>query len=200
LQRTYALKSAKKPAKKATKQAAAKKPAAKKTAAKPAKKAVKKAPAKKSVAKPAPKPAPRPAPKPVKKPAKKPVKVAAKKAAAPKAAPPKAAAQSDLLNRILVSLDDNKAENIVTIDLEGRSSLCDAAVIASGRSSRHVAAMADHLARKLKEGGYGTRPISGQGQGDWVLVDAGDVIVHLFRPEVRDYYDLEGMWSVGSRK
>ncbi len=142
---------------------------------------------------PAKKPVPKPAPKPAKKPAKKPKTVAQK--AAPKAAP-----QSDLLKRILVSLDDDKAENIVTIDLEGRSSLCDAAVIASGRSSRHVAAMADHLARKLKEGGYGTRPISGQGQGDWVLVDAGDVIVHLFRPEVRDYYDLEGMWSVGSRK
>ena len=60
--------------------------------------------------------------------------------------------------------------------------------------------MAEHLARRLKEGGYGTRPISGQVQGDWVLVDAGDVIVHLFRPEVRDYYDLEGMWSVGTRK
>ena len=142
---------------------------------------------------PAKKPVPKPAPKPAQKPAKKPKTVAQK--AAPKAAP-----QSDLLKRILVSLDDDKAENIVTIDLEGRSSLCDAAVIASGRSSRHVAAMADHLARKLKEGGYGTRPISGQGQGDWVLVDAGDVIVHLFRPEVRDYYDLEGMWSVGSRK
>jgi ribosome-associated protein len=125
-------------------------------------------------------------------------KVAPKKvAAAPikKPAPP-----SELLNRILTSLDDDKAENIVTIDLEGRSALCDAAVIASGRSSRHVSAMADHLARKLKEAGYGTRPINGQGQGDWVLVDAGDVIVHLFRPEVRDYYDLEGMWSVGSRK
>ena len=105
-----------------------------------------------------------------------------------------------MLKRILTSLDDDKAENIVTIDLEGRSALCDAAVIASGRSSRHVGAMADHLARRLKESGYGTRPISGQGQGDWVLVDAGDVIVHLFRPEVRDYYDLEGMWSVGARK
>ena len=105
-----------------------------------------------------------------------------------------------MLTRILASLDDDKAENIVTIDLEGRSALCDAAVIASGRSSRHVGAMADHLARRLKESGYGTRPISGQAQGDWVLVDAGDVIVHLFRPEVRDYYDLEGMWSVGGRK
>ena len=112
----------------------------------------------------------------------------------------KAAPQSDLLKRILASLDDDKAENIVTIDLEGRTALCDAAVIASGRSSRHVGAMAEHLARRLKESGYGTRPISGQSQGDWVLVDAGDVIVHLFRPEVRDYYDLEGMWSVGSRK
>ena len=145
-------------------------------------------------------PAKKPVSKPAAKPAKKPVKTVARKAAAPKAALPKAVPQSDLLKRILVSLDDDKAENIVTIDLEGRSSLCDAAVIASGRSSRHVAAMADHLARKLKEGGYGTRPVSGQGQGDWVLVDAGDVIVHLFRPEVRDYYDLEGMWSVGSRK
>jgi len=105
-----------------------------------------------------------------------------------------------LLNRILVSLEDDKAENIVTIDLEGRTALCDAAVIASGRSSRHVSAMAEHLARRLKESGYGTRPVNGQAQGDWVLVDAGDVIVHLFRPEVRDYYDLEGMWSVGSKK
>jgi ribosome-associated protein len=163
---------------------AAKKPAAKKAKRKPAKKS----PAKKVVRK-------TPA-KPVKKaPAKKP----ATKSKTP-APVKKAAQQTELLKRILTSLDDDKAENIVTIDLEGRSALCDAAVIASGRSSRHVSAMADHLARKLKEGGYGTRPISGQGQGDWVLVDAGDVIVHLFRPEVRDYYDLEGMWSVGSRK
>lgn len=134
---------------------------------------------------------------PARKPAKK--TAAVPKKAAP-AVPKKAAVQSDLLKRILTSLDDDKAENIVTIDLEGRSALCDAAVIASGRSSRHVAAMAEHLARRLKESGYGTRPVSGQGQGDWVLVDAGDVIVHLFRPEVRDYYDLEGMWSVGARK
>jgi ribosome-associated protein len=78
----------------------------------------------------------------------------------------------------------------------GRSSLCDAVVIASGRSTRHVMAIAEHLSRRLKENGYGTRPVTGAGQGDWVLVDAGDVIVHVFRPEVRDYYDLEGMWSV----
>jgi ribosome-associated protein len=70
-------------------------------------------------------------------------------------------------------------------------------VIASGRSARHVSAIAEHLARKLKEAGYGTRPIDGLSQGDWVLVDAGDAVVHIFRPEVRAYYDLEGMWSVG---
>jgi ribosome-associated protein len=139
---------------------------------------------------------------PAKKPAKKTVaKSPPKRKAVGKAAPApkKAAPQSALLDRILTSLDDDKAENIVTIDLEGRSALCDAAVIASGRSSRHVGAMAEHLARRLKESGYGTRPVSGQGQGDWVLVDAGDVIVHIFRPEVRDYYDLEGMWSVGRK-
>ena len=147
------------------------KPVAKKTAAKKA--AVKKTGAKSAKKRPAPRPA--------------------KAKVAPKTAP-----HSDLLKRILTSLDDDKAEDIVTIDLEGRSALCDAAVVASGRSSRHVASMADHLARRLKEGGYGTRPISGAAAGDWVLVDAGDVIVHLFRPEVRDYYDLEGMWNVAA--
>ncbi|HTW34237.1 MAG TPA: ribosome silencing factor [Rhizomicrobium sp.] len=101
-----------------------------------------------------------------------------------------------LLSRILSSLDDDKAENIVTIDLDGRSALADAIVIASGRSGRHVASIAEHLARRLKDAGYGTRPMSGAATGDWALVDAGDIIVHVFRPEVRDYYDLEGMWSV----
>ena len=101
-----------------------------------------------------------------------------------------------LLSRILTSLDDDKAEEIVTIDLAGRSSLCDALVVASGRSARHVASTAEHLARRLKEAGYGAARVEGLPQADWVLVDAGDVIVHLFRPEVRDYYDLEGMWSV----
>jgi ribosome-associated protein len=173
-----------------------------KSAKKPAKKAASKAPSKTKA--PAKKSAPKKARKTASKPAKKPApkKVVAKKPPPQKAAAPakKPAPQSDLLKRILTSLDDDKAENIITIDLEGRSALCDAAVIASGRSSRHVSAMAEHLARRLKEGGYGTRPVNGQAQGDWVLVDAGDVIVHLFRPEVRDYYDLEGMWSVGSRK
>jgi len=107
-----------------------------------------------------------------------------------------APAEPTLLSRILSSLDDDKAENIVTIDLEGRSALADAIVIASGRSARHVSAIAEHLARRLKEAGYGTRPSSGAATDDWALVDAGDIIVHVFRPEVRDYYDLEGMWSV----
>ena len=109
---------------------------------------------------------------------------------------PLASEHEDLLSRILASLDADKAEDIVTIELEGRSSLADALVIATGRSARHVVAIAENLARKLKDAGYGTRPIDGASQGDWVLVDAGDVIVHVFRPEVRAYYDLEGMWSV----
>jgi ribosome-associated protein len=157
------------------------KAAAPKPAKKPVKKAAKKAaPAKAKAAKPKAKPAKKPAPK---------------KAAAP--APAKAAPISDLMRRIVASLEDDKAEEIVTVDLAGRSSLCDAAVIASGRSTRHVMSIAEHLARRLKEEGYGTRPVTGAAQGDWALVDAGDVIVHVFRPEVREYYDLEGMWAVG---
>ena len=88
----------------------------------------------------------------------------------------------------------------MTIDLLGRSSLCDAIVIASGRSQRHVAAIAEHLAERLKADGHGTPHVEGLAQADWVLIDAGDMIVHIFRPEVREYYDLEGMWSVDERK
>lgn len=101
-----------------------------------------------------------------------------------------------LLARIRSSLEDDKAENLVTIDLTGRSALTDALVLATGRSARHVTALAENLARRLKEWGYGTARIEGLSQGDWVLIDAGDVVVHVFREEVRSYYDLEGMWSV----
>lgn len=140
---------------------------------------------------------------------KKPVKKAVKKPAAKKPtrkAPPKKMAEAPvvideaLLARITASLEDDKAEDIVVIPMAGRSALTDAVVIASGRSSRHVASTAEHLARRLKEAGYGTRPVNGAQQGDWVLVDAGDIIVHIFRPEVREYYNLEGMWSVDEPK
>ena len=124
-----------------------------------------------------------------------------KKAAIKKAAnQPLYAVDEALLERIRMSLDDDKAQDIVTIPMEGRSSLADAVVIATGTSSRHVASIAEHLARRLKDAGYGTRPVNGAQQGDWVLVDAGDVIVHIFRPEVREYYNLESMWSVDEPK
>jgi ribosome-associated protein len=134
-------------------------------------------------------------------PTRKPAAARKPRAAPKKRAPKKKKAeQPQLLKHILKSLDDDKAEDVVTIDLEGRSSLADALVIATGRSTRHVSSMAEHIARKLKDEGYGTRPVDGAAQGDWVLVDAGDVVVHLFRAEVRDYYDLEGMWSVEEPK
>jgi ribosome-associated protein len=101
-----------------------------------------------------------------------------------------------LLARIQTALDDDKAEDLVTIDLTDRSPMTDAIVVATGRSARHVASLAENLARRLKEWGYGKARIEGLPQGDWVLVDAGDVVVHIFRAEVRAYYDLEGMWSV----
>ena len=97
---------------------------------------------------------------------------------------------------VLTSLEDDKAENVISIDLEGKSSVTDVMVIASGRSNRHVGAIADHILRKLKESGHGRAKAEGLKTCDWVLIDAGDVIVHIFRPEVREFYDLEKMWSV----
>ena len=102
----------------------------------------------------------------------------------------------DLEALVLNALDDDKAEDVVAIDLTGKSSVTDVMVIASGRSNRHVGDMADHLVRKLKDAGHGKVAIEGLKTCDWVLIDAGDVIVHLFRPEVRSFYDLEKMWSV----
>jgi ribosome-associated protein len=100
-----------------------------------------------------------------------------------------------LLELILRSLEDDKAQDVVTIDLAGKSSMADSMVVASGRSHRHVSAVADHLQRRLKEAGLGKVRVEGLPQCDWVLIDAGDVIVHLFRPEVREFYNLEKMWS-----
>ena len=99
---------------------------------------------------------------------------------------------------ILAKLDDDKAEDVVVIDLQGKSPLADAVVVASGRSARHVSALADHLQRALKDAGFGRVQVEGLPQADWVLLDAGDVIVHLFRPEVRAFYQIEKIWSVDS--
>jgi ribosome-associated protein len=98
------------------------------------------------------------------------------------------------LKTVLASLEDSKAENIVSIDIQGKSSLGDYMVVASGRSHRHVAAVADHLLKALKDTGTRAR-VEGLGSADWVLIDAGDVIVHVFRPEVREFYSIEEMWQ-----
>jgi ribosome-associated protein len=100
-----------------------------------------------------------------------------------------------LLKIVLDTLDGSKAEDVVAIDLKGKTSIGDHMVLASGRSQRHVGAVADHLIKKLKDEGYGRARVEGLPQCDWVLIDAGDVIVHVFRPEVRDFYNLEKMWS-----
>jgi ribosome-associated protein len=101
-----------------------------------------------------------------------------------------------LAARIVGWLDEAKAEDIITIDLHGKSSMSDFMIIASGRSDRHVGAIAEQLAKKLREEGWSRVKIEGQPQCDWVLIDAGDVIVHVFRPEVREFYNLEKMWSL----
>ncbi|KXF76365.1 ribosome-associated protein IOJAP [Paramesorhizobium deserti] len=95
---------------------------------------------------------------------------------------------------VLASLEDSKAESIVSIDIRGKSALGDYMVIASGRSHRHVAAVADQLLRTLKDAGYGNAKVEGLTNGDWVLIDTGDIIIHLFRPEVREFYNIEKMW------
>jgi ribosome-associated protein len=103
---------------------------------------------------------------------------------------------SDLLRIVEKSLDDDKAEDIVAIDLKGKSSIADYMVIATGRSSRQLAAMAEHLYEKLKAKGLAQVGVEGERQGDWVLIDGGDVIIHLFRPEIRSLYNLEKMWGM----
>jgi ribosome-associated protein len=100
-----------------------------------------------------------------------------------------------LLKEIVHLLDEAKAEDVVTIDLAGKSSIGDFMVIASGRSDRHVGAIAEQLQRQLKDKGLGRMRVEGLDTCDWVLLDTGDIIVHVFRPEVRDFYNLEKMWS-----
>lgn len=100
-----------------------------------------------------------------------------------------------MIDTVLASLDDAKAEEIVSINIEGKSALADHMVIASGRSNRHVAAISDQLVSALKDAGHGNARIEGMPSADWVLIDADDVIVHIFRPEVRSFYNLEKMWQ-----
>ena len=102
---------------------------------------------------------------------------------------------ASLVEFITECLDDGKGEEIVAIDLEGKTAIADAMIIASGRSRRHVGALADQLAKRLKENGHKGTKIEGQDVGEWVLLDAGDVIIHIFQPEIRDFYNLEKMWS-----
>jgi ribosome-associated protein len=98
-----------------------------------------------------------------------------------------------LLEMVAFSLEDSKAENVTSIDIRKKSSLADFMVVASGRSHRHVSAVADHLIRTLKDQGVMAR-VEGLVGADWVLIDAGDVIVHVFRPEIREFYNIEKMW------
>jgi ribosome-associated protein len=104
---------------------------------------------------------------------------------------PRAEPQPGLLDLILKTLEDGKAEDIVTIDLTGKTTIADYMVVASGRSARQVLSLTDHLEQAIP----GRVALEGKSQGDWVLLDAGDVIVHIFRPEIRAYYNLEKMWG-----
>jgi ribosome-associated protein len=101
----------------------------------------------------------------------------------------------DALKTILKSLDDSKAEDIVSIDIAGKSSIGDTMVVSSGRSHRHVGAIAERLVEDLKAAGENGVKVEGLAQCDWVLIDTGDIIVHVFRPEVRGFYNLEKMWQ-----
>lgn len=107
--------------------------------------------------------------------------------------------ENDILSLVLKTLDDNKAEDVVVIDLEGKTSLANQMVVASGTSNRHVASMADKLLENLKKAGFKSTA-EGVEKADWVLIDAFDVIIHLFRPEVREFYNLEKMWQAAAVK
>lgn len=114
------------------------------------------------------------------------------------AAAPISQAQLDaeeILTLVLAQLDDDKSEDIVSIDLRGKTSIADYMVVSSGRSQRHVGAIAEHLIEALKAAGMRHVRVEGQPACDWVLIDAGDVIVHVFQPEVRSFYNIEKMWS-----
>jgi ribosome-associated protein len=119
--------------------------------------------------------------------------VAARKRAAPVSRGRPSPAET--LALIESRLEDSKAADLITIDLKGKTSLADYMVVASGGSNRHVASIAEHLLEALDKAGVAGARVEGMPHCDWVLIDAGDVIVHVFRPEVRDFYNLEKMWA-----
>lgn len=109
--------------------------------------------------------------------------------------PSKPLNSAEIQELVINSLEDDKAEDIIQIDLVGKTSIADSMVIASGRSTRQVSALADHLYRKLKHVTGNGCKIEGMEKADWVLIDAGNIIIHIFRPEVRSFYNLEKMWA-----
>ncbi len=106
---------------------------------------------------------------------------------------PEAKELSDFIQGVL---DENSAQDVIEIDIRGKSSIADYLLVASGRSNRHVSALADYVQRGLKDRGFKNLVVEGQEASDWVLIDAGDVILHIFRPEVRVFYNIEKIWSV----
>jgi ribosome-associated protein len=108
---------------------------------------------------------------------------------------PAAATRPALLDLIEKTLADGQAEELVVIDLQGKTGIADHMVIATGRSQRQVLALADRMLQALKDNGHGRAAAEGLPHGEWVLIDAGDIIIHVFRPEVRRYYNLEKMWG-----
>src|SRR6185312_14634620 len=154
------------------------------------KKKPKTASAKKSGKKRAAKPVKKPAKKTARKPAarKKSKKVAALK-------PGAAASKNKVLNLILARLEEDQAANTIQIDLRNKSTIADTMVVTSGRSNRHVNAIAEHVIESLHKSGAARVRVEGMPNCDWVLIDAGDVILHIFRPEVRSFYNLEKMWA-----
>lgn len=109
--------------------------------------------------------------------------------------PVPALSAEDLLKSVIASLDDNKAEEITSIDLAGKTGIADFMVIATGGSQRQVAALTDYVVKGLKALGHKDIVVQGLEQADWVLIDAGDVIAHIFRPEVRSFYNLDKLWT-----
>ena len=124
-----------------------------------------------------------------------PAKRPRKRSAAPAKPPTVSPLESDLAKAILTSLDESKAEDVVAIDCVGRTSLADVMIVATGRSSTQVGAIADRILKACAEGGFRKPRVEGQPVNDWVLIDAGDVIVHVFRPDIRQFYNLEKMWG-----